>query len=85
MYGRGNSKTTSTSKIKKITANIKNRKENGTRADLLGSNPHSKGVLTSRTFSKRIEITKNSPINKIGTNTANIITGATFDILLLLS
>ena len=31
----------STSKIRKITAIKKNRKEKGKRAELLGSNPHS--------------------------------------------
>jgi hypothetical protein len=38
----------STSKIRKITAIRKNRKENGTRADLFGSNPHSKAEGFSR-------------------------------------
>lgn len=40
--------TISTSKIRKITAIRKNRNENGIRADLFGSNPHSKGDLFSR-------------------------------------
>ena len=40
----------STSKIKKITAIKKNRKENGIRADLFGSNPHSNGDLFSRSL-----------------------------------
>jgi hypothetical protein len=39
----GNSRAISTSKIRKITAIRKNHNENGIRADLLGSNPHSKG------------------------------------------
>ena len=47
----------STSKIKKIIAIKKNRKEKGKREDLLGSNPHSKGELFSRSliafFAKR--------------------------------
>ena len=38
----------STSKIKKIIAIKKNRKEKGRREDLIGSNPHSKGDLFSR-------------------------------------
>lgn len=38
----------STSKIKKITAIKKNCIENGIRAEFLGSNPHSKGDLFSR-------------------------------------
>lgn len=37
----GNNSVISTSKIKKITAIKKNRKEKGIRADPLGSNPHS--------------------------------------------
>jgi hypothetical protein len=44
----GNNKTISTSKIKKIIAIKKNRKENGKREELLGSNPHSKGEFFSR-------------------------------------
>jgi hypothetical protein len=44
----GNSRAISTSKIRKITAIRKNRSENGRRADLLGSNPHSNGDLFSR-------------------------------------
>lgn len=38
----------STSKIKKIIAIKKNRRENGIREELIGSNPHSKGELFSR-------------------------------------
>jgi hypothetical protein len=44
----GRSNAISTSKIKKITAMRKNRSENGRRADLSGSNPHSNGDLFSR-------------------------------------
>jgi len=44
----GNSKATSMSKIKKITANKKNRIEKGRRALSLGSKPHSKGVFLFR-------------------------------------
>jgi len=46
--GMGRISVISTSKIKKITAIKKNRKEKGTRADLLGSNPHSKADGFSR-------------------------------------
>ena len=46
--GRGNSRTSSTSKMRKITANRKNRREKGRRADFKGSKPHSNGVLFSR-------------------------------------
>ena len=38
----------STSKIRKITAIRKNRNENGNRAELFGSNPHSKSEDFSR-------------------------------------
>jgi hypothetical protein len=44
----GKSIAISTSKIKKITAIRKNRKENSSRADLFGSNPHSKEELFLR-------------------------------------
>jgi hypothetical protein len=44
----GRSRAISTSKIRKITAMRKNRSENGRRADLFGSNPHSNGDLFSR-------------------------------------
>lgn len=46
----------STSKIKKITAIKKNCKENGRRADLFGSNPHSKGLFFSRSIKVFFEI-----------------------------
>jgi hypothetical protein len=39
----GSNRAISTSKIKKITAIRKNRRQNGSRADLFGSNPHSNG------------------------------------------
>lgn len=46
----GSKSAISTSKIKKITAIKKNRREKGNREDLLGSNPHSKGDLFSRSI-----------------------------------
>lgn len=48
MIGIGSSSAISTSKIIKITAIRKNRDENGSRAEFLGSNPHSNGDLFSR-------------------------------------
>lgn len=45
---RGRIKVISTSKIRKITAIKKNWREKGIRAEDLGSNPHSKGDLFSR-------------------------------------
>ena len=44
----GSNKMISTSKIKKITANKKNRMEKGARVWIDGSNPHSKGEFFSR-------------------------------------
>lgn len=46
----GSKRVISTSKIKKIIAIRKNRKEKGKRADPLGSNPHSKGEFFSRSL-----------------------------------
>jgi hypothetical protein len=44
----GNNNNNSTSKIRKIKATIKNRKEKGNRPSSLVENPHSKGLLISR-------------------------------------
>lgn len=55
---RGSSRVISTSKMRKITAIRKKRRENGIRADPLGSNPHSNGEFFSRSlivFFERIE------------------------------
>lgn len=54
----GRSRAISTSKIKKIIVIKKNRREKGSRDDDLGSKPHSKGDLFSRSindFFDRIE------------------------------
>ena len=53
---RGNNKVISTSKIKKIIAIKKNWREKGKRAGALGSNPHSKGLLFSRSENLFFEI-----------------------------
>lgn len=45
---RGKIRANSTSKIKKITAIKKKFKEKGSREEVLGSNPHSNGLLFSR-------------------------------------
>ena len=50
MEAKGKSSVISTSKIKKITAIKKKRREKGKRADPLGSNPHSKGEFFSRSI-----------------------------------
>lgn len=51
--GAGNRRTISMSKTKKITASRKNRRENGSRAEEVGSNPHSKGDIFSRSCVER--------------------------------
>jgi hypothetical protein len=54
----GKSKTISTSKIRKITAKRKNRREKGKRAVPIGSNPHSNGDLFSRSEKVRLASTQ---------------------------
>lgn len=58
----GKRRTISTSKIRKIIANKKKRKENGNRADLIGSNPHSNGEFFSRSLIARLANTQPNPI-----------------------
>ena len=53
IIGNGSSNTISISNTKKITANRKNRREKGRRADLFGSNPHSNGDAFSRSLVER--------------------------------
>lgn len=55
VIGIGIIKTISTSKTKNITARRKKRREKGSRADLLGSNPHSKGEHFSRSLCLRAD------------------------------
>lgn len=52
----GKRRTISTSKIRKITAKRKNRREKGKRADPIGSNPHSNGELFSRSTEERLAV-----------------------------
>jgi hypothetical protein len=52
--GNGIRRTISISNTIKIMANIKNRKENGTRALFFGSNPHSNGDVFSRSLLERV-------------------------------
>ena len=61
----GRIKVSSTSKIKKIIATKKKWRENGRRAEVLGSNPHSKGLLFSRSEKLFLEIKFKIPINNI--------------------
>lgn len=51
MMGRGSKIAISTSKIKKMMATIKNRRENGIREPEKGENPHSNGEVFSRSRS----------------------------------
>lgn len=51
--GNGKIKAISISNTRKITASRKNRNEKGMRAELLGSNPHSKGEDFSRSWVDR--------------------------------
>ena len=64
--GAGRRRTISISKIRKITASKKNRREKGIRADLFGSNPHSKGEFFSRSnsifFETEVETTESKRI-----------------------
>lgn len=57
IIAKGSNSVISTSKIRKITAIKKNRREKGSRADPLGSKPHSNGEFFSRSmtvfFAKR--------------------------------
>ena len=48
VIGMGKSRAISTSKIMKIIAIRKNRDEKWSRAEFIGSNPHSNGYLFSR-------------------------------------
>ena len=50
----GSKITISISKTKKITARRKNRVEKGSRADRVGSKPHSKGDSFSRSAEARV-------------------------------
>ena len=65
----GKSKTSSTSKMRKITATKKNRRDRGVRDNLFGVNPHSKGLSFSR--SSKIFLESNMP--KAKRSTLNIV------------
>ena len=51
--GIGSRRTISMSNTRKMTANKKKRREKGKRAELFGSNPHSKGDAFSRSLFDR--------------------------------
>jgi len=69
----GSKRTISISNTKKITASRKNRRENGIRAFFLGSKPHSKGEVFSRSREDRADRAKVVIISKIGNIEAMII------------
>jgi hypothetical protein len=76
--GIGNNRTISKSKIRKIIVNKKKWRENGIRAEFIGSNPHSKGEDFSRSFEERVEIIivinpRQLAINKIIKKIRNLI------------
>jgi hypothetical protein len=71
--GIGRRRTISISKTRKITASRKNRREKGIRAFFLGSNPHSKGEVFSRSKEDRADRAKVVAINRRGNNEAIII------------
>lgn len=48
VIGAGSSRAISMSNTRNKTANKKKRKEKGLRAEFLGSNPHSNGLIFSR-------------------------------------
>jgi len=77
----GKRRTISTSKIKKIIAKRKNRREKGSRADLIGSNPHSKGEFFSRSLKARLERTQPRVITT--TDNTIAITPAQKDLIML--
>ena len=64
MYAKGKIKVISTSKIRKITAIKKNRKEKGIRDEFLGSNPHSQGEFFSKSIAVFLEIKEANSIIK---------------------
>lgn len=80
----------STSKIRKIIAIKKNRIEKGSRADLFGSNPHSKGELFSRSLiiffankdAKSITAAPIINVIKIRVNNVNITFSRNLDFLI---
>lgn len=63
----------STSKIRKITAIKKNRREKGKRADLFGSNPHSNGDDFSRSKMVFLDKTIDNIIRMVDKIKINII------------
>jgi len=70
---KGKSNTSSTSKTRKINATRKNRKVNGKRALNLGENPHSKGLIFSRSRGNFFLNPTPARVTKIARINTNII------------
>lgn len=68
---KGNNIIISTSKITKIKAKMKNRWEKTPRVSIRGENPHSKGLINSR--SKNLFFDKSIPILAIRVVSSNLI------------
>ena len=82
ILARGSSRVISTSKIRKIMAIKKNRSEKGSRADPLGSKPHSKGEFFSRSLIVFLEIMEEIVITRADRIRANEIIAVTIRITL---
>ena len=80
---KGKSIISSTSKIKKINATRKNRKEKGNRPSLIVENPHSKGLRVSRL--KKTFFLKKWVINSIIRPKINLTNKNLININILLS
>jgi hypothetical protein len=78
IIGEGSRRTISMSKTRKRTASKKNRREKGSRAEDLGSKPHSKGEDFSRSANLRREKMKAAKTTTVGRMSA-IIEEARFD------
>lgn len=70
------------SKTKKMIVRRKNRIENGIRADLIGSKPHSKGDSLSRSIEDRWDNIRAAIRTAIGTIVDKIITYRLVNIVL---
>ena len=66
MKGDGRRRTISISNTRNRTARRKNRRENGSRAEDLGSKPHSKGEAFSRSLNLRYERIRAADVTATG-------------------
>ena len=79
----GRRRATSISKIRNTTASRKKRRENGIRAEFLGSNPHSKGVSVLRWEGARMDTESITVARAAVMTTAIKIRSVNFTIMLL--